>query len=54
MVKPCTLPSFREDPAFYDDCILNYIRELAWLEDEVTLASAKKPSLSEYDGNTEG
>lgn len=52
MGKPYTIPSYREDPAFYDDCILNYIRELVWLEDQVTLASTQKPSLSDYDGET--
>lgn len=53
MDKPYTLPSFREDPALYDDSIVTYVRELIELGDTVTLASTQKPSLSEYDGTDE-
>lgn len=47
-----THPSFREDPAFWDDCLLNYIRFLAET-DQLELMSTKKPSLSDYDGTPE-
>jgi hypothetical protein len=50
MDNPYALPSFWEDPVLYDDNIVTYIEELQELGDTVTLASTKKPSLSDYDG----
>ncbi len=46
---PYELPSFREDPALYDDDVTVYIQMLSELGCYTALASTRKPSLSEYD-----
>jgi hypothetical protein len=48
--KLYALPSFQEDPAFYEDSRLLYINESVWFDDDIALASARKPSLCDYDG----
>lgn len=41
-------PNFREDPALYEDDIIDYLQVLERC-DQVALSSARKPSLSDYD-----
>lgn len=42
------LPNFCEDPTFYEDDIIVYLKKLEQF-DPTTLDSTRKPSLSDYD-----
>ncbi len=41
-------PNFREDPALYEDDIIDYLQVLERC-DQAALSSARKPSLFDYD-----
>ncbi len=41
-------PNFREDPALYEDDIIDYLQVLERCS-QAALSSARKPSLSDYD-----
>lgn len=45
------LPSYQEDPAFYDYNRMNYIRHIIECCDPIVLSSARKPTLDEQEGS---
>jgi hypothetical protein len=45
------LPTYQEDPAFYDYSRMKYIHHIMECCDPIVLGSARKPTLDEQEGS---